>query len=233
MLLARQQGIDTALIALADKDGKPTQTWCLGVLSQGKLYLFEPTLGLPIPAPGGVHRDEAGRLQIEPATLAQVAADDALLRQLDLPERPYPVKSSQIQRVVAQVEGSPAYLSQRMKLIESQLAGDDRVVLSVDASAQAERFKACGHVVGAELWDVPYRTLLQERQLPDQIGANRERRLFYFRIPFDVSVIPNKKPKEVAGSRPIVMPKRPSRTKTSRPSGRRCGGGGCSISRAI
>ena len=57
--------------------------WAIAVLIEGKLYLFDPALGLPIPAPGKIGLDRDGRLDIRPATLAEVAADDGLLRRLD------------------------------------------------------------------------------------------------------------------------------------------------------
>ena len=60
--------------------------WCVGVLVEGEAYLFDPLLGLPIPAPNGVTRDESGQLAIQPATLAQVANDGKLLRRLDADE---------------------------------------------------------------------------------------------------------------------------------------------------
>jgi len=172
VLLARQQRIDAAVLGLTDPEdraGERARPWVVAVLSQGQLYLFDPTLGLPIPAPDGVKRDRAGQLDIQPATLAQVAADDALLRQLDVldvePPYRYPVEASQAENVVALVEASPVYLSQRMALVESQLAGDEQLVLTTDPSAQAQRFKACPHVVDVRLWAMPYQTLVQELQL--------------------------------------------------------------------
>ncbi len=201
VLLARQQGIDAALLALtdpSDPDSKNAALWAVGVLIEGDIYVFEPALGLPIPGPDGLQRAESGALDVQPATLAEVAADDALLRQLDVTGYRYPVDSAAVQRVVALVEGSPAYLSHRMKAVESQLASSEAMVLTTDATAQAERFEACEHVVAARLWEVPYETLQQERQL----GAERAKvlapRLIPFRIPFDVSTVAQRKPQEVS-----------------------------------
>ena len=183
ILLARQQGIDAALLALIDPEdasGQRTQPWVVAVLSQGQLYLFEPTLGLPLPAPHGVKREASGPLDIRPATLAQVADDDALLRQFDLGEFRYPVEASQVQQVVALLEASPAYLSQRMRLVENRLSGDERLVLTAEPSAQAERLKACQHVGDARLWATPFQTLVQEVQL----GPNRNQWWLVQMIPF-------------------------------------------------
>ena len=61
----------------------------MGVLigDKKKLYLFDFTLGLPIPGPGGVAADKSGQLQVFPATLDQVAADRKLLERLSLKAR--------------------------------------------------------------------------------------------------------------------------------------------------
>ena len=168
ILLARQQGIDAALLAIADPQdatGQRMRPWVVAVLSQGQLYLFEPTLGLPIPASRQIDRPPSQPLDLRPATLAQVAADDALLRQLDIGEIRYPVESSQVQRAIALLEASPSYLAQRTKLVENRLTGDERFVLTTNPSAQAERFKACQHVADAQLWTMPYQTLAQQLQL--------------------------------------------------------------------
>jgi hypothetical protein len=145
-----------------------------------------------------LQRAESGALDVQPATLAEVAADDALLRQLDVPGYRYPVDSAAVQRVVALVEGSPAYLSHRMKAVESQLGSSEAMVLTTDATAQAERFEACEHVVAARLWEVPYETLRQERQLGAERAKVLAARLVPFRIPFDVSTVAQRKPQEVA-----------------------------------
>ena len=117
--------------------------WCVGVLIEGNVYLFDPTLGLPIPGPKGVTRSSAGELLIQPATLAQVAADDGLLRRLDAdPTHPYSVKASDLQHVSVLLAASPTCLSRRMRLVESHLAGANKMVLTVAPSMQAERWKA-------------------------------------------------------------------------------------------
>jgi hypothetical protein len=200
VLLARQLGIDAALLAITDPNettGQRMPPW-VGVLSQGRLYLFEPALGLPIPAPDGIQRGASGQLDIRPATLAQLADDEALLRQLDVGEFRYPVQSSQVEGVVALLEASPAYLSQRMKLLEGRLTGDERLVMTTDPSAQAERFKACQHVVDVRLWELPYQALGQECQLGPERVKWLGPQLVPFSVPFDVTEVARKKPQQVA-----------------------------------
>ena len=100
ILLLRQRGIDAAVLALpgddstpaAQAEGKSLKPWCVGVLigdtgkegTKRKLYLFDFKLGLPIPWPGGIGADKSGRLNVQPATLDQVAADPKLLDRLAL-----------------------------------------------------------------------------------------------------------------------------------------------------
>lgn len=165
VLLARQWNLDAALLGLLGEGGQepaPTRLWAVGVLIEGDVYLFDPSLGLPIVKPGGWRLGELG-LTGQPATLSEAAGDDAVLRQMDaLQEGDYPVRKEDLQHVVALVEASPGYLTQRMKLVESRLTGDERIVLSSDPSAQAARFKQSPQITDAVLWPLPYQVLWQE-----------------------------------------------------------------------
>ncbi|HXT58172.1 MAG TPA: tetratricopeptide repeat protein [Pirellulales bacterium] len=151
MLLARQQALDVVLLEPASEE----PTTLLGLLHDDQLYLFDAQLGAAIPGP---QQDGAPGAPI--ATLAQVAEDDGLLRRLDLDaEHPYPLMSSDLSKVVAVIEASPVYLERRMALLEARLVGDEKLVLSFDASALAVRLKACSHVEKAELWQLPFERL--------------------------------------------------------------------------
>jgi len=91
--------------------------WATALLTGGELYLFDPTYGLPIPGPGGKGV----------ATLAEAAADDAILRQMDIPgDRIYPRKAADLPKVTALLEASPGYHAPRMKMLQSHLTGQDR-----------------------------------------------------------------------------------------------------------
>ena len=96
---------------------------------------------------------------IQPATLAQVAADDGLLRRLDAdPTHPYSVKASDLQHVSVLLAASPTCLSRRMRLVESHLAGANKMVLTVAPSMQAERWKAA-KLPAAQVWLQPFETI--------------------------------------------------------------------------
>lgn len=163
MLLARQQAMDVVGLELAGE--RPRRL--AGLLVKDQIYLFDPELGLPLPGPtpGSV------------ATLSQIADDDALLRQLDLDaEPPYPLRAADAAQAKAYIEASPLYLERRTALIESRLTGDEKVVLSLDASALAKRLKACAHIGEVELWPLPYERLkaLTERRSPGVQQLSKE-----------------------------------------------------------
>jgi hypothetical protein len=178
ILLARQQGLDVVLLGIGDAE-KPAELkpWVPAlVLAHGDgdkkeldLYLFDPALGLPIPGPDGRGI----------ATLAQVAADESLLRQLDLnDQRPYPIKAADIQQVTALVEASPGYLSRRMKFLESKLGGKHRLVLSVSPQALQEKLAETKHVrPSVALWTRPYETLVLRQSEDDSTLRNAQREL--------------------------------------------------------
>jgi hypothetical protein len=131
MLLARQQGLDVVMLARPASESAKSGELLPALLTDDKLYLFDPALGLPVPGPGGRGV----------ATLGEVAEDDALLRRMDLDaDHPYPLKSADFQQVVALVEASPIYLSQRAQLVESALAARPARPLGPSGQA-AERLK--------------------------------------------------------------------------------------------
>jgi len=87
-------------------------------------------------------------------------ADPALLKRLDIDsKKTYPVKQADLRNLAALVEASPAALSYRMKLIESRLAGKQKMALTASATAQAEHWKSVPGIGHTELWLMPYETI--------------------------------------------------------------------------
>lgn len=172
ILMARQQGLDAVLLAIDQGEGKPPRPWCVGVAGGDNLYLFDCRLGLPIPGPGGKGV----------ATLAEVTAEDGLLRKLDLDgDHPYPVTHDDLSRVVALVEASPYALSKRMALVESRLSGKRKTVLTAQPSAVAERIKKLPGISGVKLWQEPFEVALWQSQLTESQIAEASREMFLFR----------------------------------------------------
>ncbi len=154
--LARQQRLDVVLLAVADPDHPDNpRPWTAALVHDGQLFLFDCALGLPIPGPDGKGI----------ATLAQAAENEKVLNQLDLDEsHHYPIKSADVGKVFALVEASPGYLSQRMKGLQGQLTGEDRVVLSVAPSETAGRLKGIAHVSpDVKLWPLPFEALAKRQ----------------------------------------------------------------------
>jgi hypothetical protein len=184
ILLARQSGIDAALLGIderqedrgqgagekrngrGEKGDEIVRPWCVAVLIEGQAYLFEPTLGLPIPAPKGVALNESGSLTIRPATLAQITADESLLRRLDADAgHVYGIKASDLKHVVVMLEASPPYLAARMKLLESRLAGAQKMALTTSPAAQVDSWKGAAHGQEVRLWLWPFQTLERRSHL--------------------------------------------------------------------
>ena len=125
-----------------------------------------PAWGLPIPGPDGLQKGESGELDIVPATLDQLLADESLLARMNADaEHPYRVAPADLKNVVALVEASPTALSRRMKAIESHLQGKQKMVLTASAAEQAERWKSTPGVAGARLWQLPYETIRRRSEL--------------------------------------------------------------------
>lgn len=159
--LARQQGLRAVMLALPGTDaGKTLRPWLPALVHEGNFYLFDAQLGLPIPGPRGEGI----------ATLAQVAADDGLLRRLDLNEqRRYSVRATDLAGVTVWVEGSPASLSHRMAVLESALSAKDKLVLSVKPSEMVDSLQAMPQVADVRLWPLPQQTFAHAAAL-DQAG---------------------------------------------------------------
>ncbi|MCC7087492.1 MAG: hypothetical protein IT427_21010 [Pirellulales bacterium] len=157
MLLARQAGLETVLLAVPDaRNSDDPRPWAVGLLSGGKIFLFDYTYGLPVLGPGGKGI----------ATLAEAAADDAVLRQMDIPGgRIYPRTADELKQSIVLLEASPGYLSRRMKLLESHLTGRDRMVLTTNPSALAEKLKGLSEVAEVRLWKLPYETLAERQKI--------------------------------------------------------------------
>ncbi len=189
VLLARQAGLDVVLLATPEpRDPTGLRPWVAALVSGSDLYLFDFTYGLPIPGPGGKGI----------ATLAQAVADDAILRQMDIPgDRVYPKKAADIEKVTALIEASPGYLSRRMKLFEAPLRGNDSMLLSTSPSALAAKLRDIKHVGDVKLWAKPIETLEERgKASPELLRAAQLERL-----PFAIAAEPEPSSKKKEESR--------------------------------
>lgn len=178
-LAARQIGLPIVHLAIdpaetGTNDDGP-RYWCCAAVIDKELFLFDPSMGLPLESADG-----------RPATLSSVLDDPAVLRQYDLPGDPYPVSADDLSRTSVLLEASPEFVSRRMKLLQGKLAGDQSLTLSVDVDAFAERMNALAGVQAVHPWALPYETLRQLRSLDE---GQRRRLTFRFR-PFAWQVPP-------------------------------------------
>ncbi|MDB5353069.1 MAG: hypothetical protein JWN86_4316 [Planctomycetota bacterium] len=163
LVLCRQLGLDAGMVVSAPSNrplgpvlkspleqpprrlGRP---WACAVLIGGKVYLFEPGLGIPIPTADGKGV----------ATLEQAATDPRVLGQLDLPGRNYePTFADLAGPAIVLLESSLGTLSPRMKLLQHDLGGNNRMILYRDPVEQAEAFQTAlgARCAGVELWMLP------------------------------------------------------------------------------
>jgi hypothetical protein len=150
ILLCRQIGLEAVMLGIDTKSGRPT-SWLPAVLIDDQLYLFDTQLGLPVPTKSGQGI----------ATLAQVINDVSILRSLDVGDKyKYPIAEKDLQEVVAMLDTSPEYLSQRMKVLESNLAAEWQMVLTTSPTAAKRQLESCEGLKEIRLWAIPYETAM-------------------------------------------------------------------------
>jgi hypothetical protein len=175
-LLCRQLELDVVMLATKPPaqpaDAPQTEQgearfWLPALVLGEELHLFDTRLGLAIPGADGQGV----------ATLKQVAEDDALLRQLDLEGAPYPITADLLKDVTAYAVADWFDLSRRALQVEQKLTGDDRLVLSADPSALAERLNKMPQIGQVRLWELPLATLRDQLAL---LPPARRREVYAF-----------------------------------------------------
>ncbi|MDR2115886.1 MAG: hypothetical protein LBP87_05845 [Planctomycetaceae bacterium] len=165
MELLRQQRIDAALLSvpLPEQPELPL-FWAVGVLLDGEVYLFLPAYGMPLPGTGKPTIGDDGTLHFpEIATLSQVLKDDQLLRQLDFSEQQkFPITSELLQKTTVYLLATPESASMRMKVLESELSGEQNMVLYTNLQEQRRLFSAIPSVKAVEIWKYPLRTKFEQ-----------------------------------------------------------------------
>ena len=154
-LLCRQQKMDVEMLLVPGTSEGSDDFWLPALLHEGKLHLFDVRLGLPVPGADGQGI----------ATLEELQSSPELLAALDVDDYKYPVEPAQIEQVTAAIVASPWELSQRAQMLEAELTGEDRLVLSVNATEQAAAIEKLDSVSQVELWAFPFQTLLDLYQL--------------------------------------------------------------------
>ena len=161
MSLCRQLNIDTGLILypqrslgiLADPEAAQNRgpvVWICAALIDGRPYLFDARLGLPIPSADGKGV----------ATVDEAISDPAILNALDLPGTVnYPTSAADLAagRLSILIDSTLGRMTPRMRELQKNLTGRNRMVLFRDPSEQAIAFKAAigDHFERTSLWPMP------------------------------------------------------------------------------
>jgi hypothetical protein len=197
MALCRQLGIDVGLITytkgnvveplIANSDQKETSAetgllrssrpnrapvpWICAALIDGKAYLFDARVGLPVPGPGGKGV----------ATLDQALNDAAVLEQMDLPgQLPYGTSRASLlassSKLSILIDSSQGFFAPKMKLLQRELAGKNRTVLYRDPAEQRDHFaQVLGERLGeVKLWGIPAQVELQLFNRPEFVRSTMQ-----------------------------------------------------------
>ncbi len=197
MALCRQLGIDVGLVTYtkgnaveplitrADLQGRGAGTgllgpsrpsrapipWICAALINGKAYLFDARVGLPVPGPDGK----------SVATLDQALADAAILERMDLPgQLPYGTSRASLlaspSKISILIDSSQGFFSPKMKLLQRELAGKNRTVLYRDPAEQRDHFaQVLGDRLGdVKLWSVPVQVELQLFTRPEFVESTKQ-----------------------------------------------------------
>lgn len=194
--LMRHAGLDGVMLGTRPGPGEPARPWVPALVSGGECYLFEPTYGIPIPGP-----DWQGI-----ATARQAASNPDILRQLDVPERAYPVRSQDLQQLVVLVAASTQSFAERMRQLEGDLTGAASMRIAVDARGLAQRALAglptgqgeadAPVVLPASIWTFPLETVRRRRE-SSAVGQALAREL----APFSIALVTDEARGAAGGAR--------------------------------
>jgi tetratricopeptide (TPR) repeat protein len=159
ILLARQRGIPVVMLAV-DQDDQDATPWLPAAWINQQLYLFDMELGLPVPADG-----ESGI-----ATLARAVDNPALLESLVTGDG-YRVGSEDLKRIVALIDATPEYLSQRMKLVELALTAENKMKLTCRPSILSKELRRDKGITNVGLWPLPYDSIQARLSLRNNPAA--------------------------------------------------------------
>ena len=131
---------------------RPVIAWICAALIDGKAYLFDARVGLPVPGPDGEGV----------ATLDQALADPAILERMNLPgQSPYGTSRASLlaspSKIGILIDSSQGFFHPKMKMLQRELAGKNRTILYRDPAEQRDHFaKVLGDRLGeVKLWSMP------------------------------------------------------------------------------
>jgi len=175
MEMLRQLEIETVMLGYLDKDPESNLTihvpWLPAVLIDDSLYLFDTTLGLPVPGSNGQGV----------ATLQQVLDDPDLLAELQVDEKQtYRVGPEQLKKLIVLLESTPTYWAPRMRFLQDRLSANSQAVLWSDLTDLSLRIrKATGDGIEQDLWLLPktVEEVSHQKEYWEQLMGSREQPL--------------------------------------------------------
>ena len=149
MALCRQIGVDAAMLSYEVDGSEEPYYWTCAALVDGAVYLFDTRIGMEVPGPDGTGV----------ATLQEAATDPIVLDRLDLPAPPIPYETSadDLGKVRVWIDSSRGYFAPKMRLLQNDLAGANRMVLHRDPAEQRDAWTAAlgDRLDSVDLWDLP------------------------------------------------------------------------------
>ena len=176
ILLARQIGLPVVMLAV-EKPSGDIEPWLPAAFLGDQLFLFDMRLGTPLLG-----------ADLSIATLEDVIDDPGILHQMgEQSGSPYPIEGKELSNVVALIDATPGYLSQRMAVLEQQLMGANKMVLTVAPTLLAQQLAKTEKIKAVGIWQMPYEGFAIRESLvsmPDSIRwLSSEYRLFDRRTP--------------------------------------------------
>jgi hypothetical protein len=182
LALLDQLGLDGCVIprriVVKDSDGTQVERerpWAAGVLIGKDVFLFDPLLGKPVPAPDGQGIATLRELRKDAAAVvkplhAEVAANEAFRQRLSQclvdPGDPVAVTAAQLEKPAVLLAVNLSAVSPRMRELHGWLRekGNNPITLFDDLQARLKRFQAADLGVDVRLWTgFPYVATLLAR----------------------------------------------------------------------
>lgn len=153
-------------VVLIEPKSRPDQ-WLIGVLkADGDAWLFDPRLGVPVPA---ADDDGQGLSARRVATLADVRKDPSILRRLDTQDYPWPLQDADLADVAVKIIGHSSVFASRIAQLQNMLANpveafDGLGESSLRSPGLAARVLAAGKdglwsEADVSVWNYPEETL--------------------------------------------------------------------------
>ena len=179
LMLARQLGLEVVMLGI-EQDRDVPRDWLPALKVGNDLFLFEMKLGTPVPRVDGLGI----------ATLEHLMEHPQVLRTFDLQGKIYSLGPESLKRVVAMIDATPAYLSERMANIEAAMSGGSKLVLTSRPSLMKTELRNCKGITSIMIWTLPYEAFVRRQKLKDNpsgMAALNFENFFFFDSTIDDS----------------------------------------------